>query len=109
MDELGLEDRVACNPMKLTVEGEGIKPFHFPVATEMSANFKPEAQRMIQLMLKSWIIEEVKEPSKWCAWGYFVEKPGKDAKLRLVTDFHQLNDPVKHLDWPFYSSDAIRR
>ena len=40
-DELGPEDRVDCEPVKLTVEEEGIRPFHFPVATEIPENFEP--------------------------------------------------------------------
>ena len=44
-DEFGPEERMDCEPVVLTVEEEGVRPFHFPVATEVIANFDKEARR----------------------------------------------------------------
>ena len=55
-DELGPEDRLDCKPVLLTVEKEGVKPFHFPVAMEVPANFDKEARRRIASMFTSGII-----------------------------------------------------
>ena len=41
--------------------------------------------------------------------GFFVEKPDSGGKLRLVTDFRNLNANLKRPVWPFATTDKIRR
>ena len=45
----------------------------------------------------------------WCARGFFVEKPDSGGKLRLVTDFRNLNANLKRPVWPFATTDKICR
>ena len=60
-------------------------------------------------MVEAGIIEEVDRSTEWCARGFFMEKPGTDGKLRMVTDFQNLNQNLKRLLWPFATTDRIRR
>ena len=66
-----------------------MKHFHFPVTTEVPANFDQEARSMVTSILYSGIIDEVTASTRWCACHFFVEKSGKEGKLQLFTDFHQ--------------------
>ena len=103
--ELGPQDRMVIEPVKLEVQLEGVKPYHCQVATEVPFNFDKEARRMVASMLASGIIKEVSMSTEWFARGFFVGKPGGEGRLRMVMDFRMLNRALNRPSWPFYTSD----
>ena len=55
---------------------------------------------------------KVRHTVEWCTQGFFIEKPGPPGaplKLRLITDYRELNKMLKRPEWPFLSADAVRR
>ena len=45
---------------------------------------------------------------EWCTQGFFMPKPST-GKLRLVTDYRNLNKALARPEWPFLPSEAVRR
>ena len=65
-------------------------------------------------LLTSGIISKEDKPTTWTSRAHFVPKPGKtesgDVKLRLVTDYRELNKAVLRPTHPFPSApDLMRR
>ena len=78
------------------------------MAREIPAHYLEESKAMINDLLEGGIISEVTKPVAWCTQFFFVPKPGT-KKLRLVTDYRQINKSLKRPEWPFLPSEAVRR
>ena len=59
MEELGEEDRIAGDPIKLKVVDEKVTPYHCWSPATVSAHHEREARRMVKAKVKSGILEEV--------------------------------------------------
>ena len=61
---------------------------------------------LLTYLLKKKVITKVETPTDWCSPAFFVAK--KDSnKVRMVTDFTNLNKYVKRPVHPFPSSEEI--
>ena len=105
-DELGETVKMRGDPVQLEVKSETATPYHCWTPVEVSANHEKEARRMVQSMVEAGIIKEVNRSTEWCAKGFFVEKPGMDGKLHMVTDFQNLNQNLKRPVWPFSTTEV---
>ena len=96
-------------PMKIELK-DGARPRAITTARATPLAMRPGADKVITELLSSAIIEKVgeNEPTTWCSPGFFV--PKKLPKVRLVTDFTQLNKWVKRPIHPFPSvKDILNR
>ena len=107
-ETLGKEDRMAVDPAELVMINEDVEPHYRGLAREIPAHYLEESKAMINDLLEGGIISEVTKPVSWCTQGFFVPKPGT-KKLRLVTDYREINKSLKRPEWPFLPSDAVRR
>ena len=97
-------------PMKITLKDNvPIKPLNVKTTRPVPVHFKEKADKLIDELLDSGVIKPVSGPSEWCSPAHFVPK-GDGKKLRLVTDYRQLNKAVSRPTHPFPSAaDLIKR
>ena len=107
-ETLGREDRMAVDPAELVLINQDVQPHYRGWAREIPAHYLEESKSMINDLLEGGIISEVTKPVDWCTQGFFVPKPGT-KKLRLVTDYREINKNLKRPEWPFMPSEAVRR
>merc|ERR1712121_276542 len=107
-ETLGREDRMAVDPAELVLINQDVEPHYRGWAREIPAHYLEESKAMINELLEGGIISEVTKPVYWCTQGFFVPKPGTN-KLRLVTDYREINKNLKRPEWPFMPSEAVRR
>ena len=75
---------------------EGVKPYHsrpFPVPKIHEHTLKVELDRLIKLDVLKQI-----NASKWAAPTFIISK--KDATVRFISDFHELNKCIKCKPFP---------
>ena len=75
---------------------EGAKPYHsrpFPVPKIRERTLKVELDRLINLGVFKWI-----NASKWATPTFVISK--KDATVRFISDFCELNKCIKHKPFP---------
>merc|ERR1712082_417676 len=96
------------NPVELVRLNEDVQPHYRGWAREVPAHYLDEAKQVIADLLEARIISEVTKPVEWCTQGFVVPKPSS-GKLRLVTDYRNLNKALARLEWPFLPSEAVRR
>ena len=82
---------MVCDPAELVLINEDVAPHHRAWAREVPAHHMKEARALIDNLLQAGVISEVTKPVSWCTQGFFVPKPGTEGKLRLVTDYRELN------------------
>ena len=89
-ESLGKEDRMKCDPLEPIMSIEDMEPHHKSWAWEVPAHYLKESRGLMDDLLKSGIITQVKCSVQWCTQGFFVEKPGAPGaplRLRQVTDY----------------------
>ena len=75
---------------------EGAKPYHsrpFPVPKIHERTLKVELDRLVKLGVLKWIND-----SKWATPTFIISK--KDATVRFISDFCELNKCIKHKPFP---------
>ena len=87
---------------------EDVSPHYRGWAREVPAHYLDEAKKLIADLLEAGVISEVKQPVSWCTQGFFVLKPSS-GRLRLVTDYRNLNKALARPEWPFLPSDQVRK
>ena len=109
-DDVFKEDSLtpmACDPMHIHLRKTDpeYKPLRVSTARKTPLHFKKEADKLIADLLEKGVIEKVpvNENVEWCSPGFFVPKP--NGKVRLVTDFRQIN---KFIDRPIHPFPTCR-
>ena len=87
---------------------EDVEPWHRGWAREVPAHYMEEGRALINDLLEAGVISEVMKPVAWCMQGFFVPKRNSE-KLRLLTDYRELNKSLAGPDWPFMASDMVQR
>ena len=73
---------------------------------ETPLHFNKEAERMIRQLVKEDIIKEAKKECPFCNQGFFLHKPSGN-RLRLVTDYQNINALIERPEWPFLTTSNI--
>ena len=82
------------------------KPLKVMTARTLPLRWTDIAQKLVDQLCEQMILAPVDIPTEWCSPGFFVPKPdGK--RLRLVTDFKELNKYVRRPVHLFPSSTDI--
>lgn len=87
--DLGL---LKVKPVKIRLREDAV-PYSLNAARRVSAPLLPKVKAELERMLRCNVIEEIKEPTEWCAPMVPVVK--KSGEVRLCVDFQQLNTAVK--------------
>jgi hypothetical protein len=106
-DELTHGHMLGKEPMKIQVRTDvHVRPVRRLTARPIPVHFRKEADRMVEELIAEGILARVEHPTDWISAGHFVPKPdGK--RVRLVTDFTDLNLTVKRPVHPFPSTGDI--
>ena len=84
-----------------------ITPRRCLTARQVPVHYKDAADELINQLLEQGVISRVETPTEWVSPAHFVPKP--NGKVRLVTDYQQLNRYVDRPVQPFPSAlDMIR-
>ena len=83
------------------------KPLKVATARRVPLHFQTEADKAIDLFIKSGVLEKVPddEITEWCSPGFFV--PKSNGKVRLVVDYRQINKFIERPVHPFPSPRDI--
>ena len=94
-------------PMTIQVRKDiPMRPVRKLTARPIPLHYRKEAGRMVKELIEEGILAKVTEPTEWISAGHFVPKPdGK--RLRLVTDYVDLNKYVQRPVHPFPSTQEI--
>lgn len=87
--DLGL---LKIQPVKICLREDAV-PYSVNTARRVSAPLLPKVKAELKRMVKCGVIEEVKEPTEWCA--PMVPVPKKTGEVRICVDLKQLNTAVK--------------
>ena len=86
-----------------------VKPLNVHTTRPVPVHYRDMASKLVQELVKSGVLVPVEGASEWCSPGHFVPKPG-GKKMRLVTDYRQLNKYVARPTHPFPSAaELIKR
>ncbi|KAK6493915.1 hypothetical protein HHUSO_G330 [Huso huso] len=80
------------NPVKISLK-EGAIPYSIPTARRISLPMLPKVKQELERMIECGVIEEIKEPTEWCA--PMVPVPKKNGSVRICVDLKQLNKAVQ--------------
>jgi len=95
-------------PMKIVLNGSNVKPLHIYTTKQTPVHLQEMADKLKEELLEQDIITRVSVPTTWCSPAKFLEKPG-GKKVRLVTDYSQLNKCVSRPVHPFpCASDIVK-
>ena len=101
--------------MKIVLKPEEeITPIQVYTARQVPLHYHKAYKKLMKELLSAGVISVEDEPTKWTSRAHFVPKPGTtesgDIKLRLVTDYRELNRAVLRPTHPFPSApDLMRR
>lgn len=91
-------------------EDPNVKPLKVYTTRQIPIHMRESADKLVKELLEAGVIVPEDEPTEWVSPAHFVPKPGKNGKVRLVTDYRVLNTLVKRPVHPFPSAkDLIRR
>jgi len=93
-------------PMKIHLYEGKIWPKRVSAARLIPRQFIEEADKTTQDLVERKVITRVHEPTMWCSPAFFVPK-NDNVRVRLVTDYTQLNRYVKRPVHPFPSAKEI--
>ena len=82
---------------------EGAKPYHsrpFPIPKIHERTLKVELDRLINLGVLKRI-----NASKWATPTFIISK--KDATVRFISDFCELNKCIKHKHFPIFEDSRL--
>ncbi len=99
--ELGL---VKIKPIKIRLKEDAV-PYSVYTARRVSVPLLPKVQAEIERMVKCGVIEEITEPTEWCA--PMVAVPKKTGQIRICVDLKQLNKAVKREKFVLPTIDDI--
>ena len=72
-----------------------VRPVNYTTAADVPIHLQKAAKKELQKILDADILEPCSHPTEWCLRGFFVKKPhvreGEEMRVRLVSDFCQLN------------------
>ena len=107
-EQLEKGNTMLVDPAELVMLNEDVSPHYTGWAREIPVHYLDKAKQLISNLLEAGVISEVKRPVAWCTQGFFVSKPSS-GKLRLVTDYRNLNKALARPEWPFLPSDQVRK
>ncbi len=86
-------------PMKITLQDDKpLKPKCILTTIQIPIHMQEEADNIIKQAIEDWILQKTDEPTDWISPAFFVRDPPhgkKKGKLRLVSDFSELNKYIK--------------
>ena len=85
---------------------DNCKTFKITTSRRVLLPFEKEANKVVQDLIAKQVIVPVKDTTEWCSPAFFIPK-ADGIKVRLVTDFTQLNKFVKRPVHPFPSTRDI--
>jgi hypothetical protein len=95
--------------MKIHLKEGHVKPLSVTTARQVPMHFAAMADKLVAELVKSKVLVAETGPTAWCSPAHFVPKPG-GKKLRLVTDYRELNKSVIRTMHPFPSAaDLVKR
>jgi hypothetical protein len=103
-DELGSAPMRTPSPMKIKLTRDVI-PKRVNIARRVPLRYAKAAKDVMSDLMKKKVITRVEEPTDWCSPAFFV--PKGNGKVRLVTDYTELNKFVKRPIHPFPSTRDI--
>jgi hypothetical protein len=89
--------------MKIHLKEGHVKPLSVTTARQVPMHFTAMADKLVAELVKSKVLVAETGPTAWCSPAHFVPKPG-GKKLRLVTDYRELNKSVIRTMHPFPSA-----
>ena len=90
------------------VDNVEITPSYISSPRPVPLHHRESADKVIQKLIDSKVIQPVSWPTKWCSPAHFVPKAGT-TEVRLVTDFTRLNRFVRRPVHPFQTGAEILR
>ena len=100
-DELSPEPMKTDAPMHIHIK-EGATPRKVTTARRVPLRYESEAEKTVQELIEKGVIV----PANECSPAFFVPK-GDKIRVRLVTDYTELNKHVKRPIHPFSSTKEI--
>ncbi len=92
-------------PMHIHLKKGPIKPIWVLTAQRVPIHLEKAANEAIQAVLKASVIRPVHKPTEWISPALFIAKP--NGKVRMVTDYRQLNKHIDRPVHPFPSADEF--
>ena len=103
-------DRHMKGEVKIHIkENSSVKPYHAVTARRPPKAREAACKNLIEELTKSGVIVPATGPTPWCSPSHFVDKPGGQGKVRLVTNFTMLNREVKRPVHGFSTAQEIRQ
>ena len=81
-------------PMKIHLNESDEKPYRAYTARRPPRALQEKADKLMDNLERSGVVSRVYWPTEWCSPGMFTPKPHSD-KVRLVTDYTQLNKRIR--------------
>ena len=96
--------------IELKPEAE-VKPVQIYTTRQVPLHYRAAYRKLIKELLALGIISREDKPTTWTSRAHFVPKPGLDKdgnpRLRLVTDYRELNKAVLRPTHPFPSASDL--
>ena len=93
-------------PLHLELRSDiNVKPCFVKTARQVNIHHQEAARKRLEELLAAKVITMLsqEEHTKWISPAFFVEKPGTSPlKVRLITDYRQLNKAIKRQVYPFH-------
>ena len=104
-DELSPELVKTDAPMHIHIKEEAT-PSKVTTARRVPLRYESEAEKTVQELIEKGVIVSANETTDWCSPAFFVPK-GDKIRVRLVTDYTELNKHIKRPIHPFSSTKEI--
>ena len=85
---------------------EGAVPRKVTSAHRVPLRYEKEAEKTVNKLVKKGVIVPANKTTDWCSPAFFVPK-GDKIRVRLVTDYTELNKHVKRPIHPFSSMQEM--
>ncbi|XP_060723274.1 uncharacterized protein K02A2.6-like [Tachysurus vachellii] len=95
---------VKINPIKICLK-ENAVPYSVHTARRVSIPLLSKVKAELERMVKCGVIQEITEPTEWCA--PMVAVPKKTGQIRICVDLKQLNKAVKREKFVLPTIDDI--